>query len=208
MAGRRKLRFSTRVLKRLRSVRLWAVVALAVIVTLGTTGTFAFWTDSATVTTGSYTAGTMDMQFDASGGVGLDTPYNDSALTWSGFVPGQSAAFALTVKDVGNAAFHYTATIKRGGTWTYVDSALTFQFFTGGVTGTPGVTGSSCGGTAITSALSPTTTEQPFISSRGLAAGLSEALCLQVSLSSTAVNGDQGKAGTAVFTFSAAQDVP
>jgi predicted ribosomally synthesized peptide with SipW-like signal peptide len=209
MAGRRKLRFSTRVLNRFRStrVRVWAVLALAALVTLGVTGTYAYWSDSATVTTGSYTAGTMDLQFDTSGAVGLGTSYNPTT-SWSSFVPGQNVAFALTVKDVGNAAFHYSATIKQGATWTYADNALTFQFFTSGTSGTLGQTGSSCTGTALTSAVSPTTTAQAFVPSRPLTAGGSEVLCLKVSLASTASNNDQGKSATVVFDFSAAQDVP
>lgn len=186
-----------------RSARLRAVLGLGMVLGFGGVGTLASWSYPAPMKTGAFVTGKMDLQFDTSGAAGLSTGYDDSArLTWTGFIPGQQQAFPLTVRDVGNAAFHYTATIAQGSPWGYADNALFVQLYAGSVSGT------GCTGTPLTSGTVTATSSPSSVipAARGLSAGGSEPLCVVVGLSGSAANADQGKSGTLVLGFAATQD--
>lgn len=52
----------TRFFRLLRSARVRALLSLGIVLGFGATSTLAYWTDTATVTGGTFTAGTLDLQ--------------------------------------------------------------------------------------------------------------------------------------------------
>lgn len=186
--------------RRLTSVPVRLALSAGVLLGGGAIGTFAYWTDSATVTSGSLTAGTMDLQFDTSGAVGLNTGYAKTDLTWSGFIPGDTKAFDLKVSNVGNAKFTYNAQVAQGSTWTFTDNPVVVQLYSGAVSG------GACTGTALGSAQTVSTTGQAvFTTDQTLLAGTSSSLCLKLTFATGAAVTDQGKSGTLAFAFTANQ---
>ena len=55
-----------RVLRGLRSRRTRALLSMGVVLGLGSVTTLAYWTDSATLTGGSFASGTIDLKLDGS----------------------------------------------------------------------------------------------------------------------------------------------
>ncbi len=75
---------------------------------VGATGTFAYWTDSATVGGTTFTAGTLDLQVND-----LNTSTAYTTLNLATMVPGNSMAGTLVVKNNGNVPMKYTAGDRR-----------------------------------------------------------------------------------------------
>ena len=175
-----------------RRARIVIVVLMALsLVTLGAGLTsLAVWTDSDT-STGSFTAGTIDI---------AATP--STILTVTGMVPGSSGSATLTVANNGTAALRYAMSSSS----TNSDSkGLRNQLQ---LTVSPG----SCpGGTAlygpaaIASAAFGSAAQGDDTGDRTLAAGASESLCFAWSLPSSTGDAYQGSATTTTFTFSAEQ---
>ncbi|MEX0428698.1 hypothetical protein AB3X52_13800 [Nocardioides sp. DS6] len=212
-AGRADHRATTRRATRWRvRASLGLAAASLAVVALTTNGSWAFWTDSSTVTGGALTAGTMDLQLQTTnpnGAVGLATAYSASDIAVSGLTPSEARAFPVTVKDVGNADFTYAATVTQGTSpsWGYAAGDITVRFYAG----TPDTSDTTypiqqtCGGTALTAAVAVGTSGTTVIPSRRLAAGASESLCVVVTMATTASNADQGQSGSLRFDFTATQ---
>jgi predicted ribosomally synthesized peptide with SipW-like signal peptide len=192
---------------RLRSARLRAVLSLGVLVGVGVTGTFAFWTDDVAISGTSLTAGTLDLQVN-----GADAA-TTTTLSMADMVPGSSSAEVLTVENNGTAPLKYAMTGGLTGTDAAAFSAATALKLTVVVGGTKSGTGNSSTCTGGTATLGPaaltTTTSTPIIGTgRGpLAASGTEALCFQVTLDPTAPSTLQGKSATATFTVTGTSDV-
>ena len=85
---------------------------MGVVVALGTTGTFAFWTDSVTVSGTTFTSGTLDLQVN-----NADSVSNASGtLTMTNMAPGATSAQILTVKNNGNVPLKWTLAANLTGT--------------------------------------------------------------------------------------------
>lgn len=196
------------------SLRRAAVVAAAgLLVTAGIAGTYAFWVDSATVTSGSITSGSMDLQLsnDASawGAVGIGTAFAANSIAATDITPSESYAFTLHVRNVGAADFTYTGTVVRGSSWTFVGDPITVRFYAGG---TPSVdttypiqktcSGATALGPAVTVAA---TTTAIFTTARALSHGTSDALCVEVAMAAGADNTNQGKLGVLRVDLAATQ---
>ncbi|MFL6090587.1 MAG: TasA family protein [Aeromicrobium sp.] len=183
-----------------RSVPLRAALSLGLALGVGSAGTFAYWTDSSTVTGITFTAGTLDLKVN-----NLDNVTGYTSLNISNMIPGQSVAAVLTVKNAGNVGFTYTA----NGTATNVDSknlrgALVLKVTGGSVTGSsPSAT---CSGSALTgSGTSLGATFTLLGTARSLAASASEPVCVEVSMPSNASSSLQGSTTDVVLTFTATQ---
>ncbi|RNL79193.1 TasA family protein [Nocardioides marmorisolisilvae] len=188
--------------RRLRSTRARAALSLGLVLGTAATGTFAFWSDSATVTGTTITTGSIDLQVN-----NLTT--NDSAYTQlnlTGMVPGNTVAGVITVKNAGNSPFTYyvDATASNADT-KGLGAALVVK-----VTGASTVTGSApsrtCGGatlantgTAFAASLVSSTTP------RQLAVGATETLCIQATLPTGASTSLQNATTNVGFTFNANQ---
>lgn len=199
-----------------RSGRTRAVLMLAAVGVLATgmsvKGTFAFWTDSATATTGSFSAGTLDItvngQLAGSGNINGTTTV--ASLTLKDMVPGESIAATFPVANNGTVPLTYNLTgtgsgglavtnglqyaVTFGGTATNTGSAAT-----GNRTGSCGTTATDANTTLLTG------TPSSFATARALAVGASDTVCVVARLNSNAPNALQGAVGTASLLFDSKQ---
>ncbi len=191
-----------------RSMKLRAVLSLGIVFGLGATGTLAFWTDTASMSTGSFTSGKMDLQLDA-GAVGTDTAYANTSITWAGLSPSERKAFNLSVKNVGNPTFTFVATVTRGTAppWAFSGTPITVQFFAGAAS--PDTTypqQDTCSGSSLGPSVAVDGSNKALLtSSQTILANQTQAVCVVVGLDSAADNANQGKAGSVKIDFSATQ---
>jgi predicted ribosomally synthesized peptide with SipW-like signal peptide len=196
------------------------LAALGLLVVPAAMGTMAYWTDTATVDSGSITAGSMDLQLQtpASGSSwvhqGAGTTTTDAVLTISNLTPGESQAFNFAARNVGRPPFTYQATVARGGTWTFVDSAgggpVTVRFYAGASARASNTStyprAGTCTGTAqAAGAVRVGASSATVVPTRPLASGASEQLCVVVAMAADAVTANQGRQGTIQLAFVATQ---
>ncbi len=203
--GRRPRSFLTPVL----------ALAAAVAVGMGGASSYAYWQDTARVTTGEITAGTLDLQVDGNA-VGQGTGFAKTTVTATGLYPGERLAFPMAVRNVGGASVRYSATVAPAAspTWGYDGTAITVQVVVGSTTpaGTSYPRAGSCTGTTLTAApvaVAPSGDPRTLFSGRGpLSGDTTETLCLLVAMPGTASNANQGKTGAMVIDLVAEQVVP
>lgn len=179
--------------------RVRAVLALGVVLGLGSISTGAYWTDDVPVTGILLATGNLDLKVN-----NQDSVSGYTGLTITGMVPGNSVAAVLTINNTGNVPFTYTAT----STATDPDGKNLRGALVIKVTGNGSVTGSSPTATCSGSALSGTGTalNGSLVSTpRTLVGGASETLCIQVTLPSGAGNSVQSASTAATLQFDAAQ---
>lgn len=186
---------------------LGAVGALAL--GLGAQGTFAFWTDSGTVTTGSLDSGTLDITLNGAlaGAANNGGSTTLSALTLSNMVPGESIAVAFPVANAGTAALTYTVAGSATG---LLAPSMQYSLYPGTAsnTGTAAANNraGACTGTAIVTSQVLTGSSAPVIATpRSLAAAASESICVIAKLDTAADNTTQSKTTTASLVFNAKQ---
>ena len=93
-----------------RSIRVRAFLSLGILLGFSSVNTLAFWTDSATMTTGTITSGSLDLQLNGNL-AGQGGTWTNSAFTFSNMIPGESFAVTVPVqRAAGTAPFTYTAT--------------------------------------------------------------------------------------------------
>jgi predicted ribosomally synthesized peptide with SipW-like signal peptide len=180
----------------LASARTRAALSLGVVLALGATGTFAHWTDSATIGGTTITAGTLDLQVDS---------VTYATLNLATMVPGNSVAGTLVIKNNGDVPLKYSAVASA----TNADSknlggSLTVRVTDGAVAGaSPNRT---CGGTVIAGA-TPTLIESLATPKRRLEFETTETICVQVTLASDALSTLQGATTEVTFTFTGTTDL-
>lgn len=183
----------------LASLRLRIAFGIVVVLSLVSTGTYAYWTDSATVSGTTITSGTIDLKVND-----LDIISLYSQLNLSSMVPGNSVAAVLTVRNSGTAGLTYVASSSAtDGAVKGLGASLTVK-----VTGDSSVTGSSpsatCAGTALPG--SGTGLGGSLLGTgRALAPGASEPICVQVTLPANAASSLQGASTDLSLTFTASQ---
>lgn len=194
----RSLRRVARATRRADSRSLRIQLSLGMVVGVGATGTFAAWTDSATVSGTSISTGTIDLH--ANGGES-DTGYTTMNIT--GMVPGNTTAGVVTVSNSGTAPLkYYVDASTSNGDGKGLGAALTAKV-TADTATTGSVPSKTCAGTALSGA--GTTFTTGLLGSAGsprlLAAGASETLCIQATLPTTAGTSVQGATTNITFTF-------
>ncbi|MGY2874991.1 putative ribosomally synthesized peptide with SipW-like signal peptide [Marmoricola sp. URHA0025 HA25] len=201
-------------LAHLRSTRVRAALGLGVVVALGTTGTFAFWTDSVAVSGTTFTSGRLDLQVD-----NADSVANASGtLSMTNMAPGSTSAQILTVKNNGNIPLKWTlAGLLTGGADDAAFSsaaAISLTIRTGATVSGSGNTATCSGGTVLAGPSTLTTTSaalvatpQPTTAGSGLGAAATVPLCFQVTFSAAAPTTLQSKTTKATFTFSGTSDL-
>jgi predicted ribosomally synthesized peptide with SipW-like signal peptide len=194
---------------------------------LGAQGTFAFWTDKATVTTGEFTSGTLDIMLDdqlVTSGPGTDAGngFTKTTFALANAYPGESIAYSFPVKNNGTTPLTYTLTATARGTLAVADGIRYSVVFGGTPTAAAAVNTSatataprtgSCAGVTATDAnttplLASATTPTTFGgTNRILAVGASEQVCIVAHFSTQAGNGLQNQqvASNAAFQFAAKQ---
>lgn len=189
------------VLRLLTSARTRAALSLGVVLAVGATGTFAYWTDSATIDGTTFTAGTIDLQVNGA------NPPAYTTLNLDTMVPGNSMAGTLVVRNNGNVPLKYTATSSSAPA--VLSGALVVK-----VTGDLNTSGASpsktCGGTALAGAattLGGVTAAPLLATGRQLQPGVSETICIQVTLPTNADPSLQGKTSAVSFMFTGSSDL-
>ena len=198
---------NTGVRRLLTSARTRAALSLGVVLAVGVTGTFAYWTDSVTVGGTTFTSGTIDLKIKDSGGTFQDAVSGYTSLTLTTMVPGNTTAGLVVIKNSGTVPMKYTAlTAASNGDSKGLRGALTVK-----VTGDTSVTGTSpaaaCAGAALPNTTSTLNTGL-LTTGRLLAAGASETLCVQVTLPAGVTDPLLQNATTNVdFTFTGTSDL-
>lgn len=189
--------------RRRRSGRLRAVLGLGVLLGFGYTGTFAYWTDHATVQSSTLASGTLNLTVDGAEG-------NPTPATWSlgatNLVPAESVAAGMTVQNAGTVPFTYTASATAAGDAGLL-ADMTFRTYVGGgpTNGTSnGLRTGSCAGSLV-STLTLGGTPHAAIPTQSLAVSGSQLICVVATLNANASNDDQGKNATATYEFDAEQ---
>ncbi|WP_430331105.1 SipW-dependent-type signal peptide-containing protein [Rhodococcus sp. ACT016] len=180
-----------RMRKALGGGRVRAALSLGIVLGLGSVGTLAAWSDTATATSGMFSTATVDLQLNDN--PGNPTAYAFTNLTKSGMMPGEFAQATLPVQNKGATVFKYTMSATAAG-----DSGLAPLMK---VT----VLESTCT-TAIAGPLGlSTTASTPIITTgRELAASTGvEMLCLRVTLDPAVSMAMQNKTLNVSFAFAA-----
>ena len=160
---------------------------------IGAVGTLAAWTDQSTATSGTFSAGTIDIK--------LGTPAADNdpssfttSFKLSTMKPGDATdPVTLVVTNAGTLPLTYTisGTATNNGVGSdQLGSAMTVQIYAG----------ASCSGTVLNS---PAKFTFSATAARPLAGGANETLCFKATLPGTADTALQGKSTVATFTFAA-----
>jgi predicted ribosomally synthesized peptide with SipW-like signal peptide len=216
----------------LRSTRVRAGLALGVVLAVGSTGTFAYWTDDATVSGVTFTSGTLNLAVNnnnngtgsdgSTGGAGGSTA--QTSLTMSAMAPTNSSAQLLTVKNSGTVPLKWTLSGGLTGTNASAfatggpssDSSLRISVFGGAVSKAGSGNSVTCsGGTALATSVQLTansagaiiSTGQPTSPAGGLAAGGSVNLCVEVDFDPNAASDLQGQSVGATLSFAATSSV-
>jgi hypothetical protein len=176
-------------------------------------GTFAAFTDSATMSTGTFSTGTLDVTLNGMLG-GPGGTWANNSFTIANLVPGESVAVSFPVGSAGTAPLKYTVRATGSGGLA-VANGLQYAVYFGNASNVATNTGTAaasnrtgaCGGTTPTDATATNVTSTPvtFPGERTLAAGASETVCIVARLNSQAGNGLQGQTSTASFVFDARQ---
>lgn len=201
-----------------RSVATRLFLSLGIVLGLGATGTLAYFTDDATMTTGGFTSGKLDITLDQATNSttdGLGGTYNKATLTIAAMTPGESVAADVSVKNNNGVPFTYKASGKLDAGSSYpvatpAASKLTFTVTVGTATNTgtqaAGNRAGVCSGTVLYAAAGLTTTATDVITTaRSLASNAAESICVRVGLTTDADNTYQDKTTTSTFVFRAAQ---
>lgn len=221
-------------LKRLKSTRTRAVLSLGVVLALASTGTMAYWTDSASLDGVTFTSGTLDLAVNNNTGgtgsdgttVGAGGATAQTSLSMTAMTPGNTSAQLLTIKNPGTAPLKWTLAGGLTGTSAAayaggapgLTSALKISVYSFAGAAVKSGTGNSVtctGGTALATGVQLTTsttgaivsTGQPVTPAGGLAAGGSVNLCVQIDFDSAASTSLQNLAVSGVLTFSATSNV-
>lgn len=160
---------------------------------IGAVGTLAAWTDQSTATTGTFTAGRLDLKVGTTAANVVDTnPTGFTSFAMSNMAPGSTTTAQLVVNNAGTVPFTYTVsgTATNNGTGAnQLGNAVQLQIFPG----------TSCSGTALNSPAKFTSST----TARAVAAGSSETLCFRATLPSSADSSLQGTSTVGTFTVTA-----
>ena len=101
----------------LGSRRIRGLLSLGIIAGIGGVGTLAYWTDDAAVTTGSFTAGTLDVTINdaLAGPANNGGTTSDAGFALADMVPGESVARTVKVGNAGTIPLAYTAKAWNSG---------------------------------------------------------------------------------------------
>ncbi len=187
---------------RLQKVR--ALLGLGVLLGVGATGTFAFWTDDVTIAGTTFTSGTIDLQVKDS-----DAP-STTTLAMSAMVPGSTSAEVLTVKNNGTAPLKYTMTGGLTGTDAAAYNTATSLKLTIRAGGSVTAAATCTGGTVVygPTSLTSTVTTSIIDAQRSARRRRHRGTLLPGHASTPpAPSSLQGKTATATFTLTGTSDV-
>nr|WP_281504868.1 SipW-dependent-type signal peptide-containing protein [Williamsia sp. DF01-3] len=193
-------------------VRIRAILALGIVLGLGTVGTMALWSDSAVATSGDFKTGVVDLRVN---GV-EDYTFTGTTFSMAGMRPGESRAATLQVQNsLSTLPVTYTAAASTATGSPTLANYLRMTVHPGATptNGTSnGLATGSCPGTQLGSAVLRTGISVPIVTTPqplGAAGGTpdkpsSQSLCVIVALVSEAPLSVQNQTQPAItMTFSA-----
>jgi len=193
----------------LRDTRVLAGLSLGAVAAIGVTGTFAFWTDTATITGQTLTSGSIDLKAGADAASAADA-FTTTTMGATAMVPGNTVAQTLVLKNAGTAPLKWTLAGGLGGT----DAAAFGTASAMLLTITNGTASAGlCSGSVVASVssvpLTSTTTTSIIGTRQALIPGNggTTSLCLQIKLDDNAPQSLAGKTATPTFTFVGTSDV-
>ncbi|MFC3964958.1 TasA family protein [Nocardia jiangsuensis] len=184
------------------SARVRALLTLGIVFGLGTVGTLAAWSDSATATSGTFSIGSLDLRVDDVD----ELTFPSLALT--GMLPGESVAARLTVQNKGTIPLTYTMTATPAGA-AALAAHLQVAVYPSGTASqatTNGMRTGTCSGTLLAQATLVPGGPTPLVSTPRPLAGSNgtEPLCLVVRLLTSAPVSVQNQTVSSVrFAFTA-----
>lgn len=196
--GRRAERPHRRLVRALSSVRVRAFLALGVLVGLGAVSTTAYWTDQATLTGGTFTAGRLDIKL-GNPAVDNNPPQFTTDFAMTNMVPGSIKDAPIRVTNSGSIplVFNVTGTATNNGPGAdQMGAAIRLSVY-------PSSSGGACTGTAIVTGVVPTGTVLP--DQAQLAASATRDLCFRATLPANANTALQGRSTVVTLTFNAKQ---
>ncbi|SDS29087.1 SipW-dependent-type signal peptide-containing protein [Microlunatus soli] len=202
--------------RRRSSGKVRALLSLGMLLGITQVGTLAAWSDSATVSAGSFETGTLDLtvgEKSADQLAGQGGSWQHADLSLSDMAPGESVARMLTVGNGGSIALSYNGTVRTGQSLAGADGLVVsvVEDATAATnTGTQAAAnrqGSCTGGSATSVAGDAIGTDPRTIHSTAvdLAPDASKTYCVIVKLSADAPNAMQSKSSTVTVDFNAEQ---
>lgn len=200
---------------RIASVRLRLLLTLGLVLTPGVMGTYAAWTDTATVSGIELKTGTLDLAIGATAGdqlTGQGGTWNYTALSLTAMLPGESVAKPITVRNAGTTPLKYTAAAST--TNNTLSPSLKLTVVANGTVGSSGSqatgnrTGSCTGGTPWVTAVPVSTTSGSSsfpAAAVVLQPGATTSICVLVALDGTAPNTMQNQTSTLNLVLHASQ---
>ncbi|MBY6676670.1 hypothetical protein HQ314_07050 [Rhodococcus sp. BP-332] len=174
---------------RMSSARLRALLSLGIVMGLGSVGTMAAWSDTATATSGLFTTGYVDLKLD---GVDDQPAKFTQDVKATDMIPGTTVTTPLIVSNAGTVPYLYSAKVRASTPG--IANVLRVAIASG-----------SCPGTEIgsTTTLSNTSDSTLFPARGPVAASGSDPLCVAVSIPASAILPLNPVSGTVTLTFDA-----
>ena len=182
---------------------LGAAGVLMIGISLSGEGTYALWSDTATIDSVSISAGALDLQVDGQDG-------NPTAISWTGLqladiAPGESTADVVTVSNAGTIPF--TVSIAASATGA-LRPAVQVRIVAGGAASTDTTyprTETCSGGTQVFSGVIPATQTSVVPATAAVAASGTAVYCVEMTLSTSADTSLQLESIVPTFVFIADQ---
>lgn len=208
-----------RLRRALASRKVRALLCLGIFAVPAATGTMAYWTDEATIKSGTLKAGTLDLTVgatvaDSNNLQGTGGQYDYSTLTISNLVPGESIARPFVVRNFGTTALTFNGFIyTTNNDLVSVAGGLRVAIYAGGTptdTGTEAAgnrSGTCPNGTLLRDQAVSMTTNNVGIEPSAflLAPGTTRSYCALIRLDAAAPNALQGKITQLVIRLDAKQ---
>ena len=193
-----------------RPALLAALVTLALAGSIGGVGTYALWSDSATIPAVTISAGNLDLIVRNEAGAEVTGTWNDLAM--ASIAPGESTAAALMLENAGTVGFLIDVDAKAGNTDGLLTATTAEVFWNG----TSTVDSSykreeACSGTSIFGPAALTGADQRVVNSTAggystlIAAGSQKTVCVKITLLASAANSAQTQSLTPILSITATQ---
>lgn len=193
-----------KIVNAVKSARTRAVLSLGIVLGLTAVSTMAYWSDQATLTTGTIQTGKLDLLINnglaGQGGTVSATDWNIANM-----VPGESVAGTVSIgRATDSVGFTYTVSAAEGTGATGLGSFLKWRVTNGNVVGTGRA--KTCDGTEVMAARSLTTAATSVTSGSLSGTTFSTRLCIEAVLPASVTDwGAMGKTSSGVLTFAATQ---
>ncbi|BCN67525.1 hypothetical protein RE943_09980 [Prescottella equi] len=169
--------------------RVRAALSLGIVLGLGSVGTLAAWSDSATATSNDFKTGKIDLKLGPAPGA---DSFTFSAFNGSGLMPGSTVQALLDVRNTGDAPFKYSMKAKATGNVSVAEQITLAVFGT-----------SNCSGTAITSFV-VTASDQPMITDKGtIIPNDVDTICVKATTGNSLYKSMQNQSINVIFSFTA-----